>query len=44
MQVEDQQLKLFLLDFGLIAKKDINDWNSNPYVWVIEYERIEYQK
>lgn len=25
MQVEDQQLKLFLLDFGLIAKKDIND-------------------
>jgi len=25
MQVEDQQLKLFLLDFGLISKKDIND-------------------
>ena len=25
MQVEDQQLKLFLLDFGLISKKDVND-------------------
>ncbi|MCK5122597.1 MAG: type II/IV secretion system protein [Candidatus Pacebacteria bacterium] len=25
MQVENQQLKLFLLDFGLISKKDVND-------------------
>jgi type IV pilus assembly protein PilB len=25
MQVEDQQLKLFLLDFGLISKKDVSD-------------------
>ena len=25
MQVEDQQLKLFLLDFGLISKKNVND-------------------
>ena len=25
MQVENQQLKLFLLDFGLIPKKDVND-------------------
>ena len=24
MQVEDQQLKLFLLDFGLVSKKDVD--------------------
>lgn len=24
------------------AQKDVNDWESNPYVWVIEYERIDY--
>jgi len=23
------------------AKKGVNDWDSNPYVWVIEYEKIQ---
>ncbi len=26
------------------SKKGVKDWDSNPYVWVIEYEKVEYIK
>lgn len=25
------------------AKKGVNDWSDNPYVWVTEYEEVEYR-
>jgi len=41
---EEWMLQWWVTLWNSTAKKSVNDWDSNPYVWVIEYERLEYIK